>query len=622
MSDKTGPSTSASGSRNEGGRSSDPSSSSTAVAVQEAEANAACCGFTTRKFTSVAYLAFVFTLAGIFLVAAKVNTDKQGLKIDNQGLPVYVYLTIVLVISILWMVSTIASGCYLNWAQRHMPSHVEPKKDLIPTRLLVGVMFFGLGSSFMTMVDFIEYLERHECYIDQNVAMLCYYVVRTVFIYTQLYFFYKLSRRSERFMFYSHFQLMHLIAVNLGTWIVTFIYDSAEELNDDPESSTGDHIRNSTMLFMVRHWDTIINANKTECYKMVETLESTAKKMEPYLYTFTMEYCLISAGLLLNAWLSLHNKDETIDQQGHLNDLSGVKKAVQSGKYRGKQPKGKKQYHKISSSTSQDSDVFPSGIHSYVDVDSDTASESMPEVGTLWRFGFIFGLVYVPAFFAIVFNMIYSDTKRKDHVIYLLTQFVFFVSILIACCIGIRKLESPRSPQESHSNVDFILLGGSLVGVVLLDMLIVLAAICEWSHSPYVCACLLLANITELACSIAFTYFVRKAFEIPGERNDSFNASAPTIREVVSFLFMLNICFWALYTFEVKKSNKILGIVEQFYTKKVWFYLSHFAYPLAVFFHFHGAVCMVEILNIYSVRKSQTMSSTSVSVTVSQVVQA
>lgn len=119
---------------------------------------------------------------------------------------------------------------------------------------------------------------------------------------------------------------------------------------------------------------------------------------------------------------------------------------------------------------------------------------------------------------------------------------------------------------------------------------------------------LILTNITELACSVAFTHFVHKALERKvhssalerSETSNPFLRSASNIREVVSFLFMLNICFWAMYTFEVKKSMKVVGLVETFYTKRVWFYISHIVYPLAIFFHFHGAVCMVEILNLYS----------------------
>ena len=613
MSSEQRPSTSAS--PNEGGNSTDLSSSSAANSGQEVNENSDCCGFTTRKFTSVAYVAFLFTIAVIFLVASNVQTDKKGIKFKDQ-LSVYGYLTLVLFISIIWMASTIASRWYLNWARRRMPSHIEPKKDLIPTRLLVGVMFFGLGSSFMTMVDFIQYLARRECYVSENLTMLFYYAVRTVFIYTQLYFFYKLSRYSERVMFFGHFLLMHLIAVNLGTWVVTFVHDSAEELNGESEEDKhleNSTIHNSAILFMAHHWGTLIKANETNetsCYKMVEKLRYTSHSMEPYLYTFTMEYCLISAGLLLNAWLSLQNKAVTTDQQRHENGINGVKKSLSSAKYRGKQFDGKIQYHKHCPSTSEDSDAHVED--SYVHV---RASESIPEVGTLWRFGFIFGLVYIPAFFAIVFNMMYSDDNKQDQIIYVVMQFVFFVSIFIASGIGIRKLKN-LGGGKTHGEVDYILLGVSLVGVVFLDLLIIVASICEWTTSPEIATCLLVANTMELACSIAFTYFVRKAFEIPNEKNNNvFYSSASTIREVVSFLFMLNLCFWALYTFEVKKSNKVLGIVETFYTDKVWFYLSHLAYPLAVFFHFHGAVCMVEILNLYSISKFQDITSISVSMT-------
>ena len=595
---------------------------------------ACCCDLSTRKFASLAFNAFVFISAVIFLVAANVKTDPNGINITR--LPVYRYLTVVLVISVIWMLTFILSKHFSNVVRAgRLASHIEPKKSLLPTHLLVGVMFFGLGSSFLTMVELLQFIAEYNC-PRKDLTMLFYYVVRTIFIYTQLYFFYKLSRESEKLLIFGHFLTMHLIAVNLGTWIVTFVYDSAEELKETIGS------KNSTLSFMARHWgNNLVESEPQKCMDTVEALRSTAEKMEPYLYTFTMEYCLISAGLMLNTWLSLRtsmetanprNEEHVVAETGHTSsDGEGSRrkhgsrascsqnnnhKRQKSAKCRGKERKPSTvSYGSISQSSGNDE--FDTG--DYVMLESHKSTE---EVGTLWRFGFILGLAYVPMFVAIILNLFFTDDEKQDQLIYVGMQFFFFLSIFVASLIGVHQCRNIHK-IESDSQVDFILLAVSLVGVLFLDFLIIIASICEMSDHRYIAGSLIGTNAMELVCSVMFTLFVRKALERRLPENidkDDYaivSDSASKIREVVSFLFMLNICFWGMYTFEVKKSGKLLLIVEQFYTEKVWFYLSHFVYPLAVFFHFHGAVCMFEVLERYSITKPPTREGSVASVSIS-----
>ena len=549
------------------------------------------CGICCR-FASVALLVIVLVVGVMLVVVANAKTDEHAAKIDRQ-VSMYVYLTVVHAIAIVWMFMSMFIGKYFENGQT---------TELVPTRLLVGVMIFGLGSSFMSMIEILQYLDEHEN--SDDVIMPIYNGVRTLFVYVQLYFFYKLSKSPVRVSCLPRCLFMHLIAVNMATWIVAFVHEITEELHEGSKLEDM-HVGNGTI-----HNSTMLPArvNETESHENGETLELVAENMKPYLFTFTLEYCLISAGLLLNAWRSLDiNQAVTTSQEGG-GDVTNLK--------------GEEQVN-------------------------------------LWRFGFIGGLVYIPAFFAIVLNMLFSDDKEEDQIIYLSMELFFFLSLFIASLIGFTYIENP--PEKSHSQVDVTLLGAALSGVIFLDVLIIVASSCEWEKSPAVAPCLILTNFMELLSSAMFAYFVQKAFQIdisnPGEGNKGpgkenkgpgkgnkgpgegdkdpgkgnkdpgkgnkgpgkgnkgpgkenkdpgkGNKDSEILRHVVSFLFVLNICFWALYTFEVKKSHEILDIVEQFYTEKVWFYLSRFAYPLAVFFHFHGAVCMVEILK-YTVPKSRT----------------
>lgn len=546
-----------------------------------------CCDTSTRKFCSLAYMAVALLLGVVFLVAGKVKTDRGAIHISED--PVYCYLTLMLFVAILWMsILIFQKRIPEGFREKWLSKHEEPEKQLIPIRLLVGIMFFGLGSSFMTMVELLEYSTGYDC-PSGGLTKPFYYSMRTIFIYAQLYFFYKLSSRSKKVLFCSHFLVMHLIAVNLGTWIVTFVHESSEEMAHDRKSAQNTNSTAGLSRYMAQNWGVILDLKNQsaaniskQCLKTTEDLKSTAENMAPYFYTFTMEYCLISAGLLLNVWLSLR-KGVTEES----NDNGGDNEADQGP------------------------DTDSGSIAASWELVE--AAEGIQEVGTLWRFGFIFGLVYVPVFAAIIFNIMFTDTVEEDNLIYVGFQFFFFASILVACVIGCwqlgqlakqnrKKNEKEKQEKRLHSKVDFYLLAGALVGVFFLDMFIIIASICELGKSPPPAVFLIITNITELLCSVAFTLFVHKALEseLPSEKDEAVLNSASVIREIVSFLFMLNFCFWAMYTFEVKKSGKVVGLVVDFYHKSVWFYISHFVYPLAVFFHFHGAVCMVEILNIYS----------------------
>ena len=430
-----------------------------------------CCGVSTRRFMSMVYLAIVLLLGVVFLVAGKVDTDTSAVRFNENQ--VYRYLTAMLLFSIVWMSILIFSELIPACVRKRVPAristwlakHEEPAKQLIPTRLLVGILFFGLGSSFMTMVEFLEYLPGYDCPTG-DATMPCYYFVRTVFIYTQLYFFYKLSSGSKKMLFFSHMLATHLIAVNLATWIVTFVDDSADELYEDSHDANASESPGLD-IFMARRWGIGINhtakRNHTNpCDKRTEDLKSTAETMEPYLYTFTMEYCLLSAGLLLNVWLSLR---------------------------RGPVPEETTGAHEGEAASSDDGGETSLAFASPPDTDWEQVEshESIKEVGTLWRFGFIFGLVYVPAFAAIIFNIMFTDEdpgtteNKEDNLIYVGFQFFFFFSILVASIFGSRQLEKQEKKREDeiHGKVDFYLLGGALVGVFFLDMFIIIASICE-----------------------------------------------------------------------------------------------------------------------------------------------
>lgn len=227
-------------------------------------------------FASVALLVIVLVVGVMLVVVANAKTDEHAVKIDHQ-VSMYVYLTIVHAIAIVWMLPSILPfKCCENLTL--------PAKELIPKRLLVGVMIFGLGSSFMSMIEFLQYLDEHEN--SDNVIVPIYNVARTLFVYAQLYFLYKLSKSPAKVPCLPHCLFMHLIAVNMATWIVAFVHEIAEELNEGSHSE-GMHVGNGTI-----HNSTMFPArvNQTEIHESGETLITCKMQLE-----FWLKLCMLAS---------------------------------------------------------------------------------------------------------------------------------------------------------------------------------------------------------------------------------------------------------------------------------------------------------------------------------------
>lgn len=65
-------------------------------------------------------------------------------------------------------------------------------------------------------------------------------------------------------------------------------------------------------------------------------------------------------------------------------------------------------------------------------------------------------------------------------------------------------------------------------------------------------------------------------------------------REFVTFLILLNITSWIVYTFETKASEKLHNETS-FYGENIWMILSHTTLPLMLFYRFHSSVCLADI---------------------------
>ncbi|OQR76703.1 hypothetical protein BIW11_07609 [Tropilaelaps mercedesae] len=64
-------------------------------------------------------------------------------------------------------------------------------------------------------------------------------------------------------------------------------------------------------------------------------------------------------------------------------------------------------------------------------------------------------------------------------------------------------------------------------------------------------------------------------------------------RELVTFLIVVNLAMWVVYTFEQKKADEFLAAPYVFHER--WIYIGHTTVPLMLFYRFHSAVCFADI---------------------------
>ncbi|XP_003741228.1 proton channel OtopLc-like [Galendromus occidentalis] len=64
-------------------------------------------------------------------------------------------------------------------------------------------------------------------------------------------------------------------------------------------------------------------------------------------------------------------------------------------------------------------------------------------------------------------------------------------------------------------------------------------------------------------------------------------------RELVTFLIIINLAMWVVFTFELKKADTLVA-APKFFGER-WLYIGHTTVPLMLFYRFHSAVCFADI---------------------------
>lgn len=481
----------------------------------------------TRSVSVMSFLLIV--IFGIVLTAASnLNTDSKGFQVKPSH--VFVYIMFLMTVFVVWTNIAI------------FPQKIKYSSGydgaLIPTHLLTGIGIFGTVSAICQMLLFVDFIKCS--YHVKNLSSIygMYPFFKSLFIYFQIYFFYKLSRSGirDRKVSGGNFFIMVTLATNMCIWGGVFLNDASK----DPK------MKNVPWLirysYGVSGSDPCANATLTS--PQAKRLHDIVLQLWPYIATFSMEYVLLASGLLLHVWQSIKT--------------------------------------------------------------TNTSPAPLPQKAdwTLWRLGFILGLLSMPFIFVAYITETNSDQLGTKGGILYCAECISYI-VLAACswyCIVLLNRTSDLVKRAKTTQLEMILLAISFIGFPALDLCCVFASFAEIGNFPpsYI-AWYALSSVTELVAVGLQFLFVKKAYEykLPEVAGPNVRKTAKIIRQFASFALVLNFSYWGGKTYELRRTDNPT-IAEIFYGRYTWFALGHLSYPLCIFFHFHLAICFANVISSFS----------------------
>ncbi|XP_046839349.1 proton channel OtopLc-like [Xenia sp. Carnegie-2017] len=275
-------------------------------------------------------------------------------------------------------------------------------------------------------------------------------------------------------------------------------------------------------------------------------LHSLVKGLSPYISTFSMEYALLASGLLLHIWMLTRRRVPKV-------------------------PKPNKQ------------------------------------TWTLWRLGFIAGLMAIPiVFLAYFMNEEFNSKPTATKVLLSVLKGVFFILLLSCCFYSITLIDEKQGfvKKKRGMKLEVILLGISgFLGFPAFDLASIFAAFCEIENFDTVQVLwYAICKMCELLSFFSQFCFIKKAYQykLPEVGHKTVGIASQRIRQFASFAAVLNIAYWAAHTYELRNTSASLTIGEKYFGRYSWFGLSHVCLPLCLFFYFHIAICYANVVSSVS----------------------
>ena len=472
----------------------------------------------------------------LILVADIVLVLAANINTDKKGLQVKPHHVLIYLMVLIFVF--IAWTCFAVVPQKlHYSRRYEG--TLIPSHLLTGLAIFGTVSAVAQVLVFLDFIKCRSHVDSLSNVFGVYPIFKIAFIYFQIYFFYKFSRDGVR---HSNipggvFFVMFTLATNLCIWVSVFFND----LSADPRLKHVVWLNH--YYFGVEKYNLCANENKTSAAS--RDLHALVTSLLPYISTFSMEYALLASGLLLHIWRI-------------------IKKPIP------KLPKSKKQ------------------------------------PWTLWRVGFISGLLAIPIIFVAYMKEEATLKLTAPKMTISALKAGLFVTLLILCFMCIKSVEQKSGfiKKNKPMKLEVILLGiTGFLGFPAYDLASIFAVVCEWGNYPAIELIWFgICSLCELFSICVQFFFIKKVYQyrLPEVSGNKVMGIARFVRQYASLALVMNIAHWAVKTYELRHTSADQSIAEKFFGKYTWFAVSHFSFPLCLFFYFHIAICYANVVASFS----------------------
>ncbi|XP_064483283.1 proton channel OtopLc-like [Ornithodoros turicata] len=377
-----------------------------------------------------------------------------------------------------------------------------------------------------------------------DVSVLTVHIITPIFSFYQLFFMFKYSNIViNRFVGFAQFGIMHCIATSLSFWFSTIVDDA---YGDFVEASLAvDGLNSQATNRSIKAADQLRNTSsvvRTSC-SAADLFSPAYLAPMPYLYPFTIEFNLLLAGVW---FIILQNLGQSA--QSHEAERRNSVETVENN------------FVISADCHSANRGIFLGFMVLLVSLVIlivffvTSCHEKHLETGTLVYHIQDGGLMLL-AFVACL--MAYTRVARLDvngNPITLLDDFLLFIPLPFYFAHAI--LVVMAEIQDGGSTVRIVLQVLSVVQVI--------------TQTP-----LIIAGLRRCSNCPALRY------EKPG-------------REVISFLIVLNITMWIVYTFETKTAGRFF-MGKSYYGLYAWIFVEHTTVPLMLFYRFHSSVCLADI---------------------------
>ncbi|CAN8006618.1 unnamed protein product, partial [Ixodes hexagonus] len=390
---------------------------------------------------------------------------------------------------------------------------------------------------------------KHAGQICSDITLMTVHVVRPVFSFYQLYFLFKHSNIViNKWIGLAKFGIMHCIATSLSFWFRTIVDDAyGDVIKDTRDKGTllCSYI-NLTFCLSAQASDeesSLGDSTNSGCAS-AGILSPTYLAPMPYLYPFTIEFNLVLAGV----WFIVFQNIGTSTRFPNLGQ------------------------RRCSEDTTDKNLV--------ISVDCHSANRGI-FAGIVVL---LVSVVVMIVFYVTVLNEKYASAAAM---VYLTQDGILVLLAFIACLVAYSRVSILDINSHPTTLLDDFLLCVPLPFYFIYGILVVIAELQDGGSYTRIAV-----QVLSVAQVVTQTPLI-----VDGLRRCS---NCPALRykkpgrETVSFLVVINIAMWIVYTFESKTASKFfMGRI--YYGFQAWVIVEHTTIPLMLFYRFHSSVCLADI---------------------------